>query len=170
MRKRTERLALMGLLLGIMLILGYVEHLIPLPGHDVGIRVGLSNAVLLFAVYMLGVPETFALMATKVVLSGFLFSGLQAMMYSFAGGLVSVCAMAVISRIKGVSILGTSVAGAFFFNVGQGIVVFLVVPVLVLQLPLVFAVGIVTGILTGSAAQVVMRHVKAPGLPGKKKS
>lgn len=162
MRKRTERVALMGLLLGIMLILGYIEHLIPLPGHDVGIRVGLSNAVLLFAVYMLGIGETFALMVTKVILSGFLFSGFQAMMYSLAGGLLSVCAMAGVSRLKGVSVLGTSVAGAFFFNVGQGIVVLLVVPLLILQLPLVFAIGIVTGILTGTAARVVMRYVKVP--------
>ncbi len=160
MKKRTERLALMGLLLGIMLIVGYFEYLFPLPGREAGIRLGLSNAVLIFAVYMLGIKEAFVLMAAKSILSGILFSGMQSLLYSLAGGLLSVIAMGLIERIPNVSILGVSVAGAFFFNVGQGIVVILQVPVLIMYLPIVFAVGIASGILTGVLARLVVQTIK----------
>ena len=163
MKKGTERMALMGLLLGIMLILGYIEHLVPLPGREAGIRLGLSNAVLIFAIYMLGVKESFLMMVAKVFLSGFLFSGMQTIMFSLAGGLLSLIAMALAKHIRGISILGVSVAGAFFFNVGQGIVVVWHVQILLSYLPVVFVVGIVSGILTGIVAKLVIQSMKKNG-------
>ena len=71
MNKRFDpkRVALCGLLLSMMLVLGWVEHMIPLNAAIPGIKLGLSNGVLIFAVYMLDVPTSFVLMALKVVLS-----------------------------------------------------------------------------------------------------
>ena len=64
-RKQTERIALSGLLVALMLVLGYIEHLIPVGAAIPGIKLGLSNGVLIFAVYMLGVPTAFLLMLLK---------------------------------------------------------------------------------------------------------
>ena len=90
--QKTARMVLSALLLALMLVLGYVEHLLPSVGVP-GIKLGLSNSVLIFAVYMLSIPEAYMLMTMKVLLSGILFSGPQAMAYAFAGGLLSVTGM-----------------------------------------------------------------------------
>lgn len=85
-REQNQRIALCGLLVSLMLVLGYIESLIPVPTVVPGIKLGLSNGVLLFALYLLDIPTAFVLMVLKVVLSGLLFGGVSAMMYAFAGG------------------------------------------------------------------------------------
>ena len=69
----VKRIALSALLIAVMLILGYIESLIPL-GPVPGIKLGLSNSVLLLGLCWLGIPATFVLMFAKVLLSGLLFS------------------------------------------------------------------------------------------------
>ncbi|MDR0896548.1 MAG: Gx transporter family protein, partial [Oscillospiraceae bacterium] len=81
-KSAAMRVALLGMLTGVMLVLGYVERLLPLPGAVPGMKLGLSNAVLLFALYMLGTRDAIALMLAKVVLSGLLFGGPSAMAFS----------------------------------------------------------------------------------------
>ena len=97
----------MGLLLSLMLLLGYLESLIPpaLTGGIPGVKLGLANSVLLFAIYMLGAKEALGLMIAKVVLSGFLFGGIQTMMYSFAGGILSMLAMLLVKHLPDMSVL-----------------------------------------------------------------
>ena len=70
--KSTQRLTLGALLLAVMLVLGYVESLIPLTGMP-GVKVGLSNCVLMLSLDWLGGGMTLALLAGKVLLSGLLF-------------------------------------------------------------------------------------------------
>ena len=118
-RKQTERIALCGLLVSLMLVLGYVESLIPVAVGIPGIKLGLSNGVLLFAIYLLDIPTAFILMVLKVGLSGLLFGGVSAMMYAFAGGLVSMICMALLSRMKGVHPITVSMVGGVAHNVGQ---------------------------------------------------
>lgn len=86
------------------LILGYIEKLIPITEAIPGIKLGLSNVVILFGLYMLGAGDAFVLMVLKVVLSGLLFGSPSVMMYSFGGGLLSWIVMTLLSRIKGISI------------------------------------------------------------------
>ena len=67
-RDRVQRLTLSGVLLGVMLVLGAVEHALPsfaLPG----VKLGLSNSVLIFAIYMLDLPTAWVLMVLKVLLA-----------------------------------------------------------------------------------------------------
>ena len=63
--KSTQRLTLGALLLAVMLVLGYVESLIPLTGMP-GVKVGLSNCVLMLSLDWLGSGMTLALLAGKV--------------------------------------------------------------------------------------------------------
>ena len=74
-REITLRTAYSGLLIAVMLVLGYIESLLPAVGAVPGIKLGLSNSVLIFAVYMLNLPTAWALMVLKVLLSGLLFGG-----------------------------------------------------------------------------------------------
>lgn len=160
--EQTYRIALEGLLVALMLVLGFVESLIPVPVPVPGIKLGLSNGVLIFAVYMLGIPTAFVLMLLKVVLSGLMFGGVSAMMYALAGGVVSMALMSLLSRVKGMHPVAVSMIGGVGHNVGQiGLaMIMLNTPRLVYYLAILMLAGLATGALTGVAATSVMTHLK----------
>ncbi len=162
-KNAAERVALCGLLTALMLILGYIENLLPIPVGVPGVKLGLSNGVLLFALYLLDIPTALTLMVVKVVLSGLLFGGVSAMMFALAGGLLSMAVMAPLSRFGRVSILTVSIFGAVCHNIGQVLVAMLILKTtgLLYYLAVLMLVGVATGALTGVAAGEVIKHMKA---------
>ena len=129
-----------------------------------GIKLGLSNSVLLYALYMLGIRQTIVLMLLKSLMSWLIYMNLSAMLYSFAGGVLSVAAMILVSRMKGVSPIGVSALGAVFFNIGQILMAAWVLgtpQLIVTYLPVLMVSGVLTGILTGVIAKLVMKHLRA---------
>ena len=57
MQNKTKRLALMGLLTALGLIIGYIEFLIPIPLGIPGVKPGFANIVIVWALYSLGDRE-----------------------------------------------------------------------------------------------------------------
>lgn len=163
MTAQSKRVALCGLLLALMLVLGYVESLLPAVSGVPGIKLGLSNSVLIFAVYMLNVPTAFVLMGLKVALSGMLFGGVSAMIYAAAGGVLSLTVMCLLSRVRGLHPVVVSMAGGVFHNVGQLGMAMLILqtPSLAYYLAVLMLSGLATGAVTGVAASSVMKHVKS---------
>lgn len=163
MRKKrfdARRVALCGLLMAVMLILGWVEKQIPLP-H--GIKLGLSNSVLIFAVYMLDIPTAYVLMIFKVFLSNLLFGNLgTTFMMGFAGGLLSLTAMVLISRIKGMYPVTVSIVGGVCHNIGQVLMAMVIMdnPAILTILPWLIISGLLFGALTGVVATMTMKHLK----------
>ena len=165
MNKRfdTKRVALCGLLLSMMLVLGWVEHMIPLNASIPGIKLGLSNGVLIFAVYMLDIPTSFVLMALKVVLScAFLGNPASMMIYGFAGGILSLTGMVLLSWVKGLHPVTVSMVGGALHNVGQvaAAMVMLNTTNLMYYMAILMLVGLACGLLTGVCANLVMKHLK----------
>ena len=167
----ARRIALSGLLTSLMLVFGLIERQFPLPIAVPGIKLGLANSVLLYSLYMLGIRQSVVLMLLKALLSWLIYMNLSAMLYSLAGGVLSLIAMILVMRIKGVSVIGVSALGAVFFNVGQILAAMLVLntpQLLLTYLPVLMISGVVTGVLTGMVAQTVMKHLKhlGAGNPG----
>ena len=73
------------------------------------------------------VKEALLLSVTRVVLSGFIFGNLASILYSLAGGLLSLAVMALLKKYMDLSIIGVSVAGGVFHNIGQLVVAAIVV-------------------------------------------
>lgn len=163
----TQRLTRLALLTAVAVVLGYIERLIPMPGGIPGIKLGLANTVLLYAIYLLDTGSAFILMALKVGLSGLMYGGVSAMMFSFGGGLLSLVAMLLVKKLggEGVSILGVSVIGAVFHNVGQTAVAAMMVNTAALMgyVPFLLVAAVVTGVLTGIAAKYAIRGLNAAG-------
>ena len=167
----ARRIALSGLLTSLMLVFGLIERQFPLPIAVPGVKLGLANSVLLYSLYMLGIRQSVVLMLLKALLSWLIYMNLSAMLYSLAGGVLSLIAMILVMRIKGVSVIGVSALGAVFFNVGQILAAMLVLntpQLLLTYLPVLMISGVVTGVLTGMVAQTVMKHLKhlGAGNPG----
>ncbi len=102
MRQRTQKIARFGLLTALALILGLLDRAIPisalLGGVLPGIKLGLANTVLLYAIYLMDWKSSIILMLTKVVLSGLLFGSLTAILYSLSGGILSLAVMLLIRK------------------------------------------------------------------------
>lgn len=176
MSRKTDRLALSAMLLAVMMVLGYVESLVPISGVP-GIKLGLSNAVLLLSLYWLGIPISIQLMLMKVALSAFMFGGVSAIPYSLAGGVLSLVTMTLlIFVIRGVSPIGAGIAGAVMHNVGQILMAMIILrlPQLLYYMAILMVVAIFTGALTGTVAQLLMKHLPLPnrqaGRPDKSKT
>lgn len=160
----ASRVALSGLLTSLMLVFGLIERQFPLPVPVPGIKLGLANSVLLYSLYMLGIRQSILLMLLKALLSWLIYMNMSAMLYSLAGGILSLLAMILIMRVKGVSIIGVSAIGAVFFNVGQILMAVAILhtpQLIVTYLPILMISGVLTGVLTGIIARMVMKHLKA---------
>ena len=160
-RFNTKRVALCGLLLAMMLILGWIEKQIPTP-HP-AMKLGLSNSVLIFAVYMLDIPTAYVLMFFKVFLSNVMFGSLGvSFAMGLAGGAVSLTAMVLLSRVKGMHTVTVSIVGGVMHHVGQIIMAQLVVntPGLMVSLPFLMLMGLFFGAVTGVCADRVMKYMK----------
>ncbi len=161
-RQYVQNISLCGLLTALMLVLGYLESRIPIVPAMPGIKLGLSNAVLLYGVYLLPTPLTLGLMVVKVVLSALLFGNPLALAFSFAGGLLSVVGMLLAHKIGKFGVVGVSVIGAVLHNVGQiGVAVWTTGTSSILYYFAVLMLSaIATGIVTGMVAGLVMKAVK----------
>ena len=173
-RVSTRRIALCGLMLSMMLILGWVERtlvqpmMMSIPFLNMvfalpGIKLGLANSVLIYAVYMLDIPTAYVLMAFKVFLSNVLFGSLgMSFAMGLAGGVVSLSAMVLVSRMKGMHKVTVSIVGGVMHHVGQILMALLVVntPGLLSFLPFLMLGGLFFGAITGVCADRVMKYMR----------
>ena len=97
LKNTTRMVALFSLCVALMLVLGLLDRAVPLSallsGGVPGLKLGLANTVLLYAVYLLDWKASVLLMFAKVMLSGFLFGSLSAILYSLSGGILSLAVM-----------------------------------------------------------------------------
>lgn len=156
-----SKAAYFGVFTALALIFSYVESLISIPFKVPGIKLGLANLVIVVVLYKMGTKEAYILAVIRVVLSGFLFGNLFSIIYSLAGGLLSLTAMVVLKNTKAFSLLGISAMGGVFHNVGQ-----LLMAALVLEsqsiwyyFPVLLISGLVTGILIGILAGEMLKRL-----------
>lgn len=166
--RQLTRLALLGAAAA---VLGYFDSILSaLLSLPLGVKLGLANTAVLYAIYLLGPGCAVLLMLLKVTLTGLMSGNLFATFtFSMAGSALSLAVMLLVKKLGGggVSIVGVSVAGAAAHAAGQ-----LLAAVLVLGTPgLMFYIfplligSVITGILTGLAGQQIVRVLRAPGAP-----
>ncbi|MGN0203352.1 MAG: Gx transporter family protein [Coprococcus sp.] len=158
----TKKLTISALLVALAMIFSYIEVLIPFNFGIPGIKLGLANLVVVVALYLLGAKQAFMISMVRIILIAFTFGNLAALMYSIAGGILSFAVMTICRKIKGLSVLGVSVAGGVSHNIGQIIVAVFVVENmnLLFYVPVLMIAGIVTGLLIGLVSGLVLPAVK----------
>ena len=171
MRRTVE----LGFLLALSLILSYVENLIPLSFGIPGIKLGLPNLIVLLLLYETpdggqkkslhlakGAREALLVNSLRIVLSGFLFSNLYAILYALAGAAFSFLAMLLGRRTKRFSMVGVSILGGVFHNIGQILVAMLVVETFAVAYyaPFLIVAGTVTGALLGFVGIQILPYLR----------
>ena len=142
--------------MAIAIIATYVERLLPSPVPPVpGIKLGIANVVILTVMYLVNAKSAFLVNVTRIVLVGLMFSGVYGMMYALAGGIFSFTAMYLAKSSKKLSIIGVSILGGIFHNIGQILIAMAALRTkeLLYYLPVLLVSGIVTGVLVGYGAK-----------------
>ena len=157
-----NRVAYFGVFMALALIFSYVETLIPINFGIPGVKLGLANLVIVIALYKMKLTEVYLLSVVRVLLSGFIFGNYFSIIYSLAGGLLSLTVMALLKKSKGFSVMGISVAGGVFHNVGQLIVAMLVVETFSVgyYFPVLLVAGLITGLVIGIVSAEMLKRIK----------
>ncbi len=140
----------------------FIETLIPFDFVVPGVKLGLSNLVIVIMLYAFGWREALAVDVLKVILSGFLFGNAAMMLYSAAGALLSFTCMDLVRRSDRFSPIGVSVIGGVTHNVGQVLVAAAVVRSIgpASYLPALVLSGSCTGALLGVIASAVLVRIR----------
>lgn len=156
------RVAYFGVFTALALIFSYVESLIPINFGIPGIKLGLANLIIIIALYKMSVKEAYILSVVRVVLAGFIFGNLFSIIYSLAGGLLSLTVMMLLKKSDKFSLLGISMMGGVFHNVGQLVVAILVLESLniVYYLPVLLISGLITGFVIGIVAGEMLKRLQ----------
>jgi len=158
----TRKIAYLGMLIALAFVFSYIEFLIPVNIGIPGAKLGLANLVIIIAMYTIKPRDAFILSMIRILLVGFTFGNMAAMMYSLAGGVLSFIAMYIAMKTKALSMTGVSVLGGVFHNVGQIIVAMIVLETesLVYYLPFLIVVGTVSGVIIGIIASLIIVRIK----------
>ncbi len=162
---KAKRLALCGLLTALALVLSYLESLVPLGSLSFfvpGVKLGLPNLAILFALYRLGFKEAAVISLVRVLLVSLLFGNVFSLAYSAAGAALALAVMGLLRRSGKFGTAGVSVAGAVAHNVGQILVAMAVLETgaIAAYLPVLLLTGTAAGVAIGLVSAVLIGRVK----------
>ncbi len=146
----TRRITRTGMLTALALLLSYVEMLLPSFIPIPGIKLGLANTAVVFALCTLPLSDVFFISVLRVFISSLLFGNVLSLVYSLAGAVLSLCVMALLYRMK-FSLSAVSVTGGVVHNCAQLLVASLVLSSksIFYYLPFLMISGAVTGFVIG---------------------
>ena len=158
----TRKVVHMGMLIALAMILSFIESQIPAFVAIPGMKIGLANIAIVFALYTLGFGSAMIVSLIRVALSALLFGSAVSGLYSLAGALISLLGMALLKKTLFFGVVGVSVSGAVLHNLGQIAVAWLILKTgaLVYYLPFLLFSAVVGGVVIGLVAAIVIERVK----------
>lgn len=161
--KTTDKIALRGMLVATAMVLSWLEAQIPAFFAVPGMKLGLTNLVVLIALYKLGNKDALFINFLRILLVGLTFGNLFSLAYSMAGGILSGIGMILLKKTGKFGVSGVSIAGGVLHNVGQIVVAMIVLETsaVIYYLPVLWISGIAAGLVIGLiSAQVIKRLPK----------
>lgn len=148
---KTHSIALSGLLFALAMALSFIEGTLVIPGLLPGMKLGLANIVVMYALFFMGPKQALVLDVLKAFFV-FLVSGWTAGFLSLCGGLLSLLVMWLLyyhCPLRPTWFI-LSVCGALAHNIGQllGASVILSTAVSLYYAPIMLVLGLVMGMLT----------------------
>lgn len=158
-----KKLVLLSMMTTVALIIFIVEAQIPLAFTIPGIKLGLANIVTLILINDFKKHEVATVLILRIIL-GSIFSGhIMTFFYSLSGGIMCFLAMSICNKIvKENALWFTSIAGALFHNIGQILIAMLILKSVnvIYYFPFLMISAIITGLLTGITAQMIIKKIK----------
>lgn len=159
---KPKFIAFAGVSIALAMVLAYIEVIIPplFPAIP-GIKMGLPNIVIVFLLYRRGPAFAAIVSLLRILLVSMLFGNAMALMYSLAGGILSLLVMILLRKLNILSAVGVSVAGGVTHNVGQILMAMLLLNTSELGYYLVIltVTGTISGILIGLCGAALIKRV-----------
>ncbi len=166
---KPHKLSILAMMTTLALILSYIDSFI-IPTVILGAKLGLANIITLVVLVLFGLKEVLAILLLRISIMAVLFTSAISFVLSLSAGLVSLFVMYfLLNLFKGkYALISVSIMGAVFHNLTQIIVVVFIFKLeqMVYLLPLLVLVAILTGLIIGILAIILIRLIKrsVPGL------
>ena len=159
---KTKKLTVMALTTALAMILSFVESQIPAFVAVPGVKMGLANIAVVFALYKLGWKEAVAISLVRVVLVSLLFGSIASLFYSLAGAVLSLVGMGFLKRSGKFTEIVVSVAGGILHNIGQIAMASLILETDALRyyLPFLLLSGTVAGVVIGVVSAIMVKRIQ----------
>ena len=161
MKTNTKKLTALAITISFAMILSYLESRIPAFVAIPGVKIGLANVAVIFALYKFGIKEAITVSLLRIFLISMLFANPISMLYSLAGGALSLLVMILLKRFTPLSEITISICGGVMHNVGQITMasIMLDTNLVIYYLPFLLISGIIAGIAVGVAAGVLIKRI-----------
>lgn len=159
---KTKKIALLAISVALAMVLSFVESQIPAFVAIPGVKMGLANIVVVFALYKLGWKEAILISGIRVFLVSVLFGSAASLFYSVAGATLSFLGMVLLKKTERFSCTAVSVAGGVLHNVGQIAMACIILETDVIRyyLPFLILSGTLAGIAIGIVSATLIRRIR----------
>lgn len=153
----------LSMLISLSVVISIIESYIPILNNIVpGLRLGLSNIIIIFVLYKYSFKDSVYVSVVRVILVGLLRTGLFSISFFFSlfGAFFSIVVMFLIKKINKFSVVGVSIVGSISHSVGQIVVAILILDNIniIYYLPYLLVFSIPTGIVTGIIAKKILDY------------
>ena len=158
----TKRITQYGIMVALALVMSYIEAQIPAFVAVPGMKLGLTNIVVVVTLYLMGSKSAMFINLVRIILVSLLFGNAMSFAFSLAGGMLSTVVMIVLKKTGKFSTVGVSAAGGITHNIGQILVaIFLLnTKAVAWYLPILWISGIVSGVVIGIASGLIASRLK----------
>lgn len=156
----TDKIAKMGLLICLGMILSYVETLVVLVPGVPGIKIGLSNALVILLLYTYGMGYCILYQLCRIVLTSLLFGNVFGCLFSLAGAGCSLLIMYICKKMRFIDVSANSMIGGIAHNMAQ----LAVAAVLIhhasvwYYFPVLLLAGALSGYAVGMIGTIILRR------------
>ena len=151
MKEKVKGIAFLSCLLGIALMLSFLEAILPLSIILPGFKLGLANVIILLCLKYWGLREALLINIARILLSALLFGNILSLALSLSGGIASTLLMCLLLKSKKLSDLGVSSAGGAIHNFAQILAAMLMLSTssIFRLAPFLLILGGITGVFCG---------------------
>lgn len=162
MMDKTKKIATYGVMAALAMILSYVEMQLPAFVAIPGVKLGLTNIVVLVALYKMGYKSALFINVVRIIAVSLLFGTFMSFAFSFTGGMLSTLVMILLKKSDKFSAVGVSVAGGITHNIGQILAAMLLLntKAIIWYLPVLWLSGILSGLLIGLIGALIVKRIK----------
>lgn len=158
-----KKVVRLSMLISLSVVISIIESYIPIFNNIVpGLRLGLSNIVILFVLYKYNFKDSLYVSIVRVILVGLLRTGLLSISFFFSlfGAILSIIAMYIAKKLKLLSTVGVSIIGSLFHSIGQILIAIFILnnTKIIYYLPYLLVFSIPTGIITGLITKKILDY------------
>ena len=161
-KTNTKKLVTLALVASVAMVLSAIEMQIPAFTTIPGVKVGLANIAVIFALYRLGAREAITVSLVRIFTLAMLFGNASTLIYSLAGAFLSFTVMILMKGFTKLTTVSVSVAGGLFHNIGQVVTACLIMETaaIAIELPWLILSGTIAGVAVGVASALLVKRIQ----------